>query len=343
MTVRRVGFRFGTDADLEAMHMVESEIQSERRAGGIPQPLESYMAFARNLPSQFDDHTWLAESSEGVPAGCCACWSNAAGDARVMECYVDVRRPWRTQGTGWLLARVILEQAVQDARQTLVWTTYDSVPAGEAFSRRVGARVVRVNRTSELRLSSVDWEMVRSWIDDGSQGATGYRLEFWEGPFPANLVDDAVLFHHIMQSAPRDDLDVGDVVLDAQHVADLDRALVEAGRQRWAIFVRRPDGRCVGGTEVTFEPWQRTVALQQNTAIDPAHRGLGLAKWAKAAMLTRIREQRTKVDRVRTGNAFSNEPMLAINDALGFTVVEIVTEWQGTTRELLRVLPATRH
>ncbi len=53
-------------------------------------------------------------------------------------------------------------------------------------------------------------------------------------------------------------------------------------------------------------------------------------------MLTRIREQRTNVDRVRTGNAFSNEPMLAINDALGFTVVEIVTEWQGTTRELLR-------
>ncbi len=62
-----------------------------------------------------------------------------------------------------------LEQAVQDARQTLVWATYDSVPAGEAFSRRVGARVVRVNRTSELRLSSVDWEMVRSWIDDGSR------------------------------------------------------------------------------------------------------------------------------------------------------------------------------
>ncbi len=335
-TVRRVGFRFGTDAELGALHTVESEIQSERRAGGVPQPLESYKAFARNLPSQFDDHTWLAESSDGVPAGCCACWSNAAGDPLVMECYVYVRRPWRTRGIGWLLGRVILEQAAHDDRRTLVWTTYDSIPAGEAFSRRVGARVARVNRASELHLSSVDWEMVRSWIDEGPRRAAGYNLQFWEGPIPASLIDNAVLFHHIMQTAPRDDLDLGDVVLDAQHVADLDRALVEAGRQRWTIFVREPGGNCVGGTEVTFEPWQPTLALQQNTAIDPAHRGLGLAKWAKAAMLMRIREQRPDVDGVRTGNAFSNKPMLAINDALGFNVVEVLIEWQGNAGELLR-------
>jgi len=340
-TVRRVGFRFGTDSDLEALHTVESEIQSERRTGAVPQPLESYKAFARNLPAQFDDHTWVAETSDGVPAGSCACWSNAAGDPRVMECYVYVRRPWRTRGVGWLLAHVVLEQAARDERQRLVWTTYDGIPAGEAFSRRVGGRAARVNRTSELRLSSVDWEMVRAWTDDGRRRAAGYSLRFWEGPFPVKFIDDAVVFHHIMQTAPRDDLDVGDVVLDAQHVVGLDRALVESGRQRWTLFVREPGGRCVGGTEVTFEPWQPTIALQQNTAIDPAHRGLGLAKWAKAAMLTRLREQCPDVTRVRTANAFSNEPMLAINDALGFDVVEVLTEWQANTRALRRVLPVS--
>jgi hypothetical protein len=40
------------------------------------------------------------------------------------------------------------------------------------------------------------------------------------------------------------------------------------------------------------------------------------------------------VDGVRTGNAFSNKPMLAINDALGFNVVEVLTEWQGNAGEL---------
>jgi hypothetical protein len=87
VAVRRVGFRSGRDAELATMHLVESEIEAERQPGAPPQPLESYIAFARRLPSQFDDHTWLAEAS-GAPIGCSACWSSSAGDPTVMECYV---------------------------------------------------------------------------------------------------------------------------------------------------------------------------------------------------------------------------------------------------------------
>jgi RimJ/RimL family protein N-acetyltransferase len=178
--------------------------------------------------------------------------------------------------------------------------------------------------------------MVHSWVDDGERHARGYRLEFWDGVFPDALLDDAATFHHIMQTAPREDLDVADTTLRAADVVELDRALVEAGRQRWTIFVRGPDDQCVGGTEVTFESWQPTVALQQNTAIDPDHRGHGLAKWAKAAMLERIRDERPEVEMVRTGNAGSNAPMLAINDALGFHVVDTRTEWQAAVADMPR-------
>jgi GNAT superfamily N-acetyltransferase len=338
VTVRRVGFRFGTDEELEAMHSVETEVQSERRAGDAPQPLESYKAFARSLPSQFDDHTWLAESSDGSPVGCAACWSNSAGDARVMECYVYVRERWRNRGIGSRLAREVVQEAEHDDRQMLVWTTYDGIPAGATFSRRAGGTTARVNRTSEVQLTSVDWGMAEAWIERSQERAAGYHVQFWEGPFPPALIDDAVVFDRIMQTAPRDELDVGDVVLEAEHVMELDRALFEAGRQRWTIFVRDPDGRCVGGTEVTFEPWQPAMAFQQNTAVHTAHRGLGLAKWAKAAMLMRIRDRRPDVDRVRTANAFSNDAMLAINDALGFEVVEVRTEWQGKIDELRRAM-----
>ena len=94
----------------------------------------------------------------------------------------------------------------------------------------------------------------------------------------------------------------------------------------------------MGGTEVTFEPWDATVALQQNTAIGEAHRGRGLAKWVKASMLDRIRRERPEVERLRTSNAFSNAPMLAINNMLGFKIIEARTEWQGQTADLRRNL-----
>ncbi len=45
-------------------------------------------------------------------------------------------------------------------------------------------------------------------------------------------------------------------------------------------------------------------------------------------MLERIRDDRPEAQRIRTGNARTNAPMLAINDALGFKVVGARTEWQ---------------
>jgi len=64
----------------------------ERRPDRVPQPLGSYIEFARNLPTVFDDHTWLAETADGTAVATGACWSNAAGDARVMESDVCVRQ-----------------------------------------------------------------------------------------------------------------------------------------------------------------------------------------------------------------------------------------------------------
>jgi GNAT superfamily N-acetyltransferase len=251
-----------------------------------------------------------------------------------MESYVYVRRPWRRHGIGRRLVRAITDEALTEARTLLIWSTYDSIPAGGAFSRRLDGTVGRVSRNSDLSLGDVDWGRVQSWVDEGPRRAPGYGLEFWEGPLPAHVRDDAAHFHHLMNLQPHDDLAIGDVVLDAADVEELDGHLAESGRQLWTLFVRDPDGRCVGGTELTFEPWEPGAALQRNTATDPDHRGIGLAKWAKAAMLLRLRSERPDVTLVRTGNAFSNDAMLAINTALGFKVVEIRTEWQTAVRDL---------
>jgi GNAT superfamily N-acetyltransferase len=303
----------------------------------MPQPVESYIAFARKLPSQFDDHAWLVETSDGTPVASCFCWSNAAGDQRVMECDLLVRRDQRHRGIGSRLLATICDETLNEGRSLLTWSTFDAVPAGEAFSLRVGARAARVNRTSELVLADVDWTMIENWTRAERARDLGYHLEMVDGIFPEHLRADAATFHQIMQTAPREGLDVGDVIVGAEFVAELDQALLQAGRTRWTMFARDRAGACVGGTEVTFEPWDPGTVLQQNTGIDPAHRGVGLAKWAKAVMLERIRQVRPDAQRVRTDNAFSNAPMLAINDALGFKVISTRTEWQADVRDLLRV------
>jgi RimJ/RimL family protein N-acetyltransferase len=187
-------------------------------------------------------------------------------------------------------------------------------------------------------MADVDWTVIETWIRTAMARNVGYRLEVVDGVFPEHLRADAAVFHHIMQTAPREDLDAGDVMIDADFVAELDRALVESGRARWSIFVRDPTGRCIGGTEVIFEPGDSGTVFQQNTGIDSGHRGLGLAKWVKAAMLQRMQYAQPAPLRVRTGNASSNAAMLAINEALGFKLVNARTEWQADAVDLVKAL-----
>ena len=334
--IRRVGFRDGSDDELEALHAIEAPIEAERGSNRMPQSLAAYMAFARSLPSQFNDTSWLVETTGGTPIAVGYCWFNSAGDERVMECDVLVRRDRRREGIASRLMALVCEETARLGRALLTWETYDAVPAGDAFSRRMGARAARVNRTSELALSEVDWAMVGQWSSAERARKLGYSLEMVSGAFPPHLRRDAATLHHIMQTAPRDDLEVGDVTIDADFVAELDRALVDGSRTRWTVLVRDTTGTCVGGTEVVFEPDHPTIIFQQNTGIDTAHRGLGLAKWVKAVMLERIRDERPDIRAVRTGNAFSNAPMLAINDALGFEVVRTTINWQAEVDSIRR-------
>ena len=121
--------------------------------------------------------------------------------------------------------------------------------------------------------------MVERWTARSSERGLGYTLDFIDGAYPEALRHDGARFHHIMQTAPRDDLDVGDVLITEQDVEEIDAHLAEAGRHRWTILIRDPDGTCVGGTEITFEPWEPSTAFQQNTGIDPAHRGRDSLVW----------------------------------------------------------------
>jgi GNAT superfamily N-acetyltransferase len=242
VNVRRVGFRDGTNEELHALWTVEHPIEAERRPDVAAQPLESYVGFARSLPSRFRDHTWLAEDDDGTPIATGACWCNTAGDARVMECDLLVAQDHRRQGIGSQLLRRIVETTIDAGRTTLLWSTYDAAPAGQAMSLAVGAQRARVNRTSELRMDAVDWPLVGTWSTSAAGRADGYTLEVIDGAIPPALRADVARFHHIMQTMPRDDLDVGDVHITEDDVAEQDRAHDDAGRERWTMLVRDRDG-----------------------------------------------------------------------------------------------------
>jgi RimJ/RimL family protein N-acetyltransferase len=163
-----------------------------------------------------------------------------------------------------------------------------------------------------------------------------YDLVAVTGHYPVDQYAAIAEVEAVMNTQPHDDLDVEDEVVDAAWVAAREAAYDPTIEQRWTLFAReRSSGRFVGFTQVFFyDDWPGMVN-QGNTGVHPDHRGHGLGLWLKAAMLQRTFSDEPGSRRMRTTNAYSNAPMLRINDELGYRVTATQTAWQAPTEVVL--------
>ena len=109
----------------------------------------------------------------------------------------------------------------------------------------------------------------------------------------------------------------------------------QRGRERWVSILLAPDGEPAGLTAVSIDTRRPRFAGQGDTVVIDAHRRRGLGRWLKADMWLRMRQDAPFVDAIDTGNAESNDPMLAINVAMGFRPLISWSAWQATTEHLL--------
>jgi GNAT superfamily N-acetyltransferase len=134
----------------------------------------------------------------------------------------------------------------------------------------------------------------------------------------------------MMNTAPRGDL----VDEDWRHTPEsvvLEADELEAQQLTRISAVVRHDatGDFVGFTEVILADSAPEHAWQGGTAVDPAHRNRGLGRWLKGAMVERLLEERPALRADDTENAHVNEPMLAINTAMGFAPLHTLNDWQA--------------
>ncbi len=246
---------------------------------------------------------------------------------------VVVHPAHRRQGIGRALAVRAAELALELGRVSYTSATSSRSPQSEQFAAGLGARGALPMVVSEVRLDALDHEQLERWVTRPADDA--YVLHRFER-VPEHELARVAAVMGVMNTAPRGELDFDDWTITPAMVQSWQDRLAASGERRLLYAAEhRPSGVLVGYTEVFWHPERAILVHQGATGVHPDHRGQGLGKWLKAALLQDLPAANPEAVRVRTGNADSNEAMLGINRALGFLPAFRRMEWQGEVRDVL--------
>jgi GNAT superfamily N-acetyltransferase len=195
--------------------------------------------------------------------------------------------------------------------------------AGDAFAQAVGAKLdlEEVRRIQYLR--EIEPGTVAALRAAAEPKAAGYSLVSWTGAIPDEYSAAMAGVFNAFNDAPHGENEEP-AVWDATRVRTRTGLYERLGLSRSYSIAAVADagGELAAFTEVTVKPEYPQWGFQQLTAVIRAHRGHRLGLLVKAAMLERLAGAEPQLEWIATGNAASNEHMIAVNEQLGYKVVE---------------------
>lgn len=242
--------------------------------------------------------------------------------------FVQVHPDHRRRGHG----RALLEEGlarVKTAGRRLALTYSIDAPGPSAFLRNAGFTPGSVEIQRRQDLHAVDQERVAKLREEARAAARDYTLLRLVDAVPDDLVDEVAEITAAINDAPTDDLDIEDEVYDAKRIRAFEAAHAAARVRVYRLVARLgEDGPLAGQTIVAVPSDQPGWAWQYDTSVVRAHRGHRLGLLLKSEMLAWLAEAEPAVRWIDTWNAESNAHMIAVNEALGYSIVARGVTWQ---------------
>ena len=330
-----------SDTEYQALNHFSNRIHAETLPDDPPVPLRETIASAQNVPGFVRAFVWVAWNAQksAIIGNADVGYLNTEENKHLAWFEVNVLPEYRRQGLGRRLLAAIAPIPQRENRRLMMTSTMERVPAGEAFLARLGGDKVLEGHTNQLILAELDRDLLARWMTPPPDKAGCFTLEGWDGPHPEDEIAAIAALFEVMNTAPRDKMDMEDMHFTPEHLRQMEQQMLAGGGERWTLAVREAaTGKFAGFTEVVWNPSRPEIVNQGGTGVFPEYRGCGLGRRLKAAMLDKVLRERPTAKFVRTGNADSNGPMLRINHELGFRPYLSRTEWQVETSKVLAYL-----
>jgi GNAT superfamily N-acetyltransferase len=241
---------------------------------------------------------------------------------------VSVHPKHRRRGHGSAAIEAFVARARAEGKRTIGTDGWDS-PATLAFAERHGFTLASIGVCRRQLLTEVDWAVVEALHKEAAGHAAAYDLERTLGPSRPEALPELAELTAAINDAPTDDLDFEDEVFSSERVARYENAQAARGHLLHRLVARhRETGRPAGQSIVTVDQERPTLGEQHDTSVMRDHRGHRLGLYLKTAMLLWLREEQPQLVTIDTGNAESNAHMIAINEQLGYRVMDRELELQ---------------
>ncbi len=191
--------------------------------------------------------------------------------------------------------------------------------AGTAGERAVPRMGYTRQGSHEVRRLWLQDPQPTSLVAEAATAAADYDLERLVGACPEDRLGDMQVLREAINDAPED----GEFeAYPPERIRRVEEWLADQQQTPYTIVARhRATGDAAGITIVCTHELRPAIAAQEDTSVVRQHRGHRLGLRMKLAMLDWLRAERPDVEAVDTWNAAGNEPMIAINDALGSQMV----------------------
>jgi GNAT superfamily N-acetyltransferase len=252
------------------------------------------------------------------------------------EIMLAVHPDHRRRGAGTAVVEKMVERAVADGRRSL--NTIVDVPLSMAhdhpsrpFAHKMGFEATLSGNLRQLRvpMDEARRDDLRAVVA-GAPEAANYRTLTFETPWPTEFLDDECNLLRVMSTdEPAGDGERQAETWDAERLRENDELLTARRVYKLAAVAQHlMSGQLVAMTELLLAHDAPAQSWQMITVVHPEHRGHRLGLAVKLANLDFLAERAPDVRLVQTGNASVNEPMIAVNELMGFEVASEGAFWQ---------------
>jgi GNAT superfamily N-acetyltransferase len=315
------------DAQLRAYWEVLHEASADRPYAQLPtwSSAQAYLRADRDDQDEVRAGAWV----DSVMVGTLALQAPRHDHTDLAFVFVDAVPSARRRGVASALLSYAEEQARALGRTALVGWAYAPVGAESPATAFAAARGFRVeleegSKVLDLTTGRDRWPRLAA---ETAEHHPGHRLVTTWSPLPEELVAGYCALNEAMRGEmPSGESGDEPERWDEARLRAKEERNARAGRRELATFALDGTGRAVAFTELQVDEATPDRAFQSGTLVLPEARGHRLGLAVKLASLEALVAAYPDVRWIATENADVNAPMNAINERLGFRVVERCVE-----------------